>query len=134
MSSNCPRTRFLAWILKYTQKPRLIFLFAALTLTLATSARAATLLVTKTADTNDGVCDSDCSLREAISSANAIGGGEIIFHSNVFNVPRTIVLSGGSLSIFTSGLVTITGTGTHLVSISGNNASRVFYVANKANL
>ena len=29
-----------------------------------------TLAVTKTQDTNDGVCDADCSLREAISAAN----------------------------------------------------------------
>src|SRR3954464_15043943 len=27
--------------------------------------------VTKTADTNDGICDADCSLREAIRAANA---------------------------------------------------------------
>ena len=37
----------------------------------APSARAQTspllLLVTKTADTNDGTCDNDCSLREAVS-------------------------------------------------------------------
>ena len=31
--------------------------------------QAATLTVTKTADTNDGVCDADCSLREAIGAA-----------------------------------------------------------------
>ncbi|MDQ6787766.1 MAG: CSLREA domain-containing protein, partial [Acidobacteriota bacterium] len=31
--------------------------------------KAATLTVTKTADTNDGVCNSDCSLREAIAVA-----------------------------------------------------------------
>ena len=30
-----------------------------------------TLKVTKTADTNDGTCDSDCSLREAVVAANA---------------------------------------------------------------
>ncbi len=41
-------------------------------------ALAATFVVTKTADTNDGVCDSDCSLREAISAANANPGPDII--------------------------------------------------------
>jgi len=34
-------------------------------------AHGATLTVTKTADTADGVCDSDCSLREAIVASNA---------------------------------------------------------------
>ncbi len=33
-----------------------------------------TFTVTKTADTNDNVCDADCSLREAIASANAFFG------------------------------------------------------------
>jgi CSLREA domain-containing protein len=35
---------------------------------------ATTYTVTKTADTNDGVCDADCSLREAIVAANANPG------------------------------------------------------------
>ena len=34
---------------------------------------AATFTVTKIADTNDGVCDADCSLREAVAAANASG-------------------------------------------------------------
>ncbi|MFN8461855.1 MAG: choice-of-anchor Q domain-containing protein [Anaerolineales bacterium] len=38
---------------------------------------ATSLLVTKTADTNDGICDNDCSLREAI--ANAFSGYTITF-------------------------------------------------------
>lgn len=33
--------------------------------------KAETFAVTKTADTNDGACDSDCSFREAIVAANA---------------------------------------------------------------
>ena len=32
-------------------------------------ASAATFTVTKTADTNDGLCDADCSLREAVFAA-----------------------------------------------------------------
>lgn len=36
------------------------------------------LHVTKTADTADGVCDADCSLREAISAANASPGADVI--------------------------------------------------------
>ena len=41
-------------------------------------ARATTFVVTKTADTNDGVCDADCSLREAINAANANPGPDVI--------------------------------------------------------
>lgn len=44
---------------------------------------ASVLTVTKTADTNDGVCNSDCSLREAIVAANAAPGLQTI----QFNIP-----------------------------------------------
>jgi CSLREA domain-containing protein len=37
-----------------------------------------TFVVTKTADTNDGLCNADCSLREAISAANANAGADTI--------------------------------------------------------
>ncbi len=50
-------------------------------LLLATDLRAATFTVTKTADTNDGICDPDCSLREAITAANAAGGADIVAFS-----------------------------------------------------
>jgi CSLREA domain-containing protein len=35
-------------------------------------------VVTKTADTNDGACDADCSLREAIIAANNSAGADVI--------------------------------------------------------
>src|SRR3990172_11572044 len=38
----------------------------------------ATFTVTKTADTADGVCGADCSLREAIIAANALAGADTI--------------------------------------------------------
>ncbi|OVE82263.1 hypothetical protein BVY03_01345, partial [bacterium K02(2017)] len=37
-----------------------------------------TLIVTKLADTNDGTCNSDCSLREAITDANSFGDNATI--------------------------------------------------------
>ncbi len=37
-----------------------------------------TFIVTKTEDTDDGVCDTDCSLREAVVAANATGGNDTI--------------------------------------------------------
>ena len=39
-------------------------------LALATSAAAQTFVVTKASDTNDGACNSDCSLREAVNALN----------------------------------------------------------------
>jgi len=54
---------------------------AALILAMATNtgqSQAAAFTVTKTADTADGTCDSDCSLREAIIAANAAAGADTI--------------------------------------------------------
>ncbi len=48
---------------------------------LALPVQAATFTVTKTADTLDGSCDRDCSLREAVSAANAAepeGGADVV--------------------------------------------------------
>lgn len=47
-------------------------------LSLAIGANAATFTVTKTADTADGICDADCSLREAITAANLLAGADVI--------------------------------------------------------
>ena len=58
------------------------------------STHAATFTVTKTADTNDGVCDADCSLREAIGAANTAASNDIInFDTSVFNTNQTITLN-----------------------------------------
>lgn len=81
---------------------------------IAAGAQAATRTVTKTADTDDGVCNADCSLREAIDVANP--GDRIIF-SSLFNTPQTIPYNGG-LTISTN--LTIIGTGADLLTISSN--------------
>lgn len=57
-------------------------------------AKGATFVVTKTADTNDGVCDADCSLREALIAVNANTSGGVIHRiefSSLFDAPQTIV-------------------------------------------
>ena len=54
-------------------------------------ASAATFVVTKTADTADGVCDQDCSLREALVAANGSPG------------PDTIELSAGVFALTRGG-------------------------------
>ena len=51
-----------------------------------------TYTVTKTADTNDGTCNGDCSLREAITAANANGAG-----ADIITVPAgtyTLTIAG----------------------------------------
>lgn len=86
-----------------------------------------TITVTKTADTADGVCDSDCSLREAVTAANS---GDTIVFSPLFNQPQTITLANGQISINKS--LTIAGPNAESLSVSGNNASRIFHISNNA--
>ncbi|MBI1764572.1 MAG: VCBS repeat-containing protein [Acidobacteria bacterium] len=81
------------------------------------------LTVTKTADTNDGVCDADCSLREALAAAAA---GDGIAFAALFNTSQTITLGGTELAIGKN--LTINGPGANLLTISGNNTSRVFNI------
>ncbi len=93
---------------------------------------ASRLIVTKTEDTNDNVCDADCSLREAIAAAQP--GDTIGFASPLFDSPQTITLTQGELAVTGSASLIINGTGANRLSISGNNASRVFFVGPQATL
>ncbi len=100
------------------------------------------LTVTKTADTNDGVCNADCSLREAIAVAGADGGTDTI----VFNIPAnspgctgtdcTIgVFSPLTPSADAGTRTTINGyTGPNTITLSGNFVSRIIAVSNGVNL
>jgi CSLREA domain-containing protein len=90
-------------------------------------AHAATLTVTKLADTNDGTCDTDCSLREAIAASSA---GDIITFAN--GLSGTITLSGTKLTV--SHTLTIQGPGASVLTISGNDLSQVIDVIAGANL
>src|SRR4029077_19400494 len=87
-------------------------------------ARAATFAVTKAADTNDGTCDADCSLREAITAANASGGIDLVALP-ASGVP--INVSAGELLV--TDCAVINGPGASLVTVSGNNNNRVFNIA-----
>jgi CSLREA domain-containing protein len=96
--------------------------------------RAENFIVTKVADTNDGICDSDCSLREAINSANNSPTDDLInFQEITFSSQKTIFLSFGELNISSNGNLLINGNPTHRVSIDANNQSRIFSI-NQANL
>ena len=83
-----------------------------------------TLTVSSTAD--DG---SAGTLRAAIAQANSDGGGDTIIFSSLFDTPQRITLTGGQLELTgTTAGTTITGPGAGLLSVSGDNASRVFLV------
>jgi CSLREA domain-containing protein len=84
--------------------------------------RLATFTVTKTTDTDDGVCDADCSLREAIAASNlAAAGPDIITFGGVTG---TITLTLGELTNTQS--LEVNGPGAGSLAVSGNNASRIF--------
>ena len=102
--------------------PTLLLLLSVLGFA-AIDSYAATLTVTKIEDTNDGVCDADCSLREAVVAA---ASGDTVVFSSLFNSPQTILLTLGQITIDKN--LTITGTGQDLVTISGNHASRMFLI------
>jgi CSLREA domain-containing protein len=103
----------------------LIVAVALVALGVTSAGAAGPFNVTKTADTNDGTCDDDCSLREAITAANAaVDGGTV-------NVPAGNYLltvdttntqddanAEGDLDI--TGSVTIAGAGPGLTVIDGN--------------
>ena len=107
----------------------------ALTLALGTiegwlpAVRAAGFTVTKFTDTNDGVCDADCSLREAIIAANANGEPDTI---TLGNGTYILSLAGagedeaatGDLDI--TGPLTITGQGPDQTVIDANGIDRAF--------
>jgi hypothetical protein len=80
--------------------------------------------VTNTNDSGSG------SLRQAVLDANADAGAETItFVGSTFTdaTPDSITLTTGELGI--SSDVTLTGTGANLLTISGNNASRVLNIS-----
>ncbi len=65
------RSRFFQTQLKFY----VVFIFSLIFFSFFPSfVQAATYTVTKTADTNDGTCDADCSLREAMTAANSNAG------------------------------------------------------------
>ncbi|HWS72451.1 MAG TPA: right-handed parallel beta-helix repeat-containing protein, partial [Thermoanaerobaculia bacterium] len=93
---------------------------AGLAVLAAPSADAATFTVTNTSDAGAG------SLRDAIAQANNNLGADVI----TFNasVTGTITLTTGQLYI--SDDLDVQGPGASVLTVSGNNSSRVFYIYN----
>lgn len=96
------------------------------TVLFAASTQAATFTVTTLADNeSDGCLVNQCTLREAITDANNTAGSNTInFQAGLTG---TITLTMGQLIV--SNNMTINGPGARVISVSGNNASRVFLIA-----
>jgi len=90
----------------------------------STDSEAATFTVTNTNDAGAG------SLRQAVIDANGAAGADTIEFAAA--VTGTITLTSGQLAISDS--VTVNGPGAANLSVSGNNASRVFYLYSGAGL
>jgi len=108
-----------AWIL-------LSVTFVVLWVGLVTAA-AVTFVVTKLGDTDDGACNADCSLREALDAANS--GDTVSFAADVRGV-STLVL--GDLVI--SRPLTILGPGQTALTISGGDTQRIFTITSSGAL
>ncbi|WP_437883682.1 choice-of-anchor Q domain-containing protein [Pseudomonas sp. LRF_L74] len=102
--------------------------------------------VTRLDDVHDGVCDADCSLRDAVSAANAAGGdNRIILGSRnyVLSLPPVTDEEGaitdedlnlnGDLDVL-SGTLRVIGAGVGLTTISGTRVDRLFDVKAGARL
>ncbi|HCF29540.1 MAG TPA: hypothetical protein DEV81_20585 [Cyanobacteria bacterium UBA11049] len=80
-------------------------------------------VVTNTNDSGEG------SLRQALLNANAFSGANTVSFDTdgAFATAQTITLTSGQLNITDD--VTIEGTGANQLTVSGNNASRVFNIS-----
>lgn len=84
---------------------------------------AETFLVTTLADTDDGACDADCSLREAIAAANAAGTDDVV---DATGVTGTITLTGTEIAISGASDLVITGPGADRLTVDADALSRIF--------
>ena len=105
--------------------------FALLALAASTSAASAAVYIpTKTADTADGACDSDCSLREAILAANAHSGDDVILlHAGTYVLSiagNEDAGAAGDLDIQDD--LVILGDGAARTIIDGGGIDRIFQV------
>ena len=90
----------------------------------------ATFTVNNTGDIDDGDRNNGITtLREAINLANATAGDDTIAFGGIFKdtTPDTITLTSGQLTITDD--LSILGTGTSKLTVSGKNASTVFEIS-----
>lgn len=109
---------------KYITKINLFLLLSMMiVIGAAQNVSAATWIVTKNADTNDNVCNADCSLREAVASAQ--NNDVINFHP---------ILEGKTITLTKPIHIgkSITINGNDKVKISGGDTVRIFSVSGSA--
>jgi hypothetical protein len=94
----------------------------------AATANAATWTVTKATNSNDNVCDADCSLREAVFTAELnFGTDTITFAPNVFG---TLALGGTEIVIQNQNVNIVGYTKANILTISGADTNRIFRLNN----
>ena len=104
----------------------------------ASPARAATFTVTKLTDSNDGTCDADCSLREAVVAANAAGGtNDIALGAGAYQLSLAgageELAATGDLDV-TAGSLTIAGVDAMRTAIDAGDLDRVLDLKSGASL
>jgi CSLREA domain-containing protein len=108
-----------------------VALAASVALAAAANAHAATFTVTRLDDPSPGVCDSDCSLREAVRAANSGSGGDTIsipagHYRLTIGGPGEDAAATGDLDLTKN--VTIAGSGARATVIDAGGGDRVFDV------
>jgi CSLREA domain-containing protein len=100
---------------------------------------ARVLLVTKTTDSDDGACNHDCSLREAVLEANLRGGTGVVVIVAGPGV-HTLSLLGGNEDLGHTGDLDVTGelvilgAGADRTTFDGNDLDRVLDVVHPAGI
>ena len=130
--------------MKLSRSPSWLVLVLALLFPLRSP--AATFVVTKTADTSDGSCNADCSLREAILAANA-GGSTVQIPAGVYRltIPRSprgdnAAGDGTNGNLVVNSAMTVIGAGRNATiidarpSAAGVGIDRVFSITQAGNL
>lgn len=97
-------------------------LFLGLFFALSTDVNGAILRVTTLEDTDDGVCDAHCSLREAVNTSS--NDDTVIFDPS---------LRGGTIHLkntitFKNQVLTVDGPNRRRITLKGNNTFRILYV------
>jgi CSLREA domain-containing protein len=97
-----------------------------LALALPAAVQAAVYTPTKGTDTNDGACDADCSLREAIVAANQHPGEDaVLLHAGIYTLSAPGAATG-NLEI--QGNLVLIGDGAERSIVDGGGVDGIFYV------
>src|SRR5688572_16063413 len=94
----------------------------------SSAAFADTYTVTKATDSNDGRCDEDCSLREAIAAANARPGADLVRLKHSFYRLTVEVEGPGDSDLFVTDALVIRGL-PEQSTIDANDTNRHFDIA-----